>query len=104
VQDLPFDDNVFDAVLSESVTSSRADKQRAVNEYARVTKPGGYIGLSESTWLKTPPPPELVAWVAQDAGATVKPLSFEEWLALLERAGLKEVVAKRFTVDSAKES
>ena len=46
-QDLPFDDNIFDAVITESVTAFPEDKQKAVNEYVRVTKPGGYIGLNE---------------------------------------------------------
>ena len=39
-QDLPFADDVFDAVITESVTAFPEDKQMAVNEYARVTKPG----------------------------------------------------------------
>ena len=47
------------------------DKQRAANEYARVTRPGGYVGLNESTWLQTPPPPEMIAWVSQEVGAQV---------------------------------
>jgi len=41
-QDLPFEDDLFDAVITESVTAFPEDKQRAVNEYVRVTKPGGY--------------------------------------------------------------
>ena len=41
-QELPFDDATFDAVMTESVTSFPADKLKAVREYARVTKPGGY--------------------------------------------------------------
>lgn len=91
-QDLPFDDGLFDAVITESVTAFPDDKQRAVNEYARVTKPGGYIGLNESTWLKVPPPPEMIAWASQDLGATVKPLTSGDWVGLLEGAGLSEIV------------
>ena len=41
-QDLPFDDDLFDAVITESVTAFPEDKQKAVDEYARVTKPGGF--------------------------------------------------------------
>lgn len=93
-QELPFDDNTFDAVITESVTAFPEDKQKAVNEYVRVTKPGGYIGLNESTWLKVPPPPELVDWASQDLGANVKPLTSDEWTGLLENAGLKEIVNK----------
>ena len=93
-QDLPFDDNSFDAVITESVTAFPNDKQKAVNEYVRVTKPGGYIGLNESTWLKIPPPPELIAWASQDLGANVKPLTSDEWVGLLEAAGLKGIVTR----------
>jgi len=95
-QDLPFEDDLFDAVITESVTAFPEDKQRAVKEYARVTKPGGYIGLNESTWLKVPPPPEMVAWASQDLGAHVKPLTSNDWVGLLEGAGLTvEVVNVR---------
>jgi ubiquinone/menaquinone biosynthesis C-methylase UbiE len=104
VQDLPFDDNLFDAVLSESVTAFPADKAKAVREYARVTKPGGYVGLGEATWLKLPPPPELLAWVRQDVGAAVLPLAADEWVALLQGAGLSEIVSQMRTVQVADEA
>ncbi len=87
-QQLPFPDNTFDAVFTESVTAFPPDKQRAVNEYTRVTKPGGYLGLNESTWLKTPPPQEILDWVSQEVGATVTPQTDEEWTKLLKNAGL----------------
>ena len=37
-----------------------------MDEYARVTKPGGYVGL------KFPPPAEVAAWAAQDVGASIE--------------------------------
>ena len=91
-QSLPFTDETFDAVITESVTVFPEDKQRAVREYARVTKPGGYVGLNETTWLKTPPPPEIIAWTSQDLGSQVKPLTSDGWVGLLEDAGLTEIV------------
>jgi arsenite methyltransferase len=97
-QNLPFEDELFDTVITESVTSFPEDKQRAVNEYVRVTKPEGYIGLNESAWLKVPPPPEMVAWVEQDVGATVRPLTPGAWTKLLETAGLKDIIAKIDTI------
>jgi arsenite methyltransferase len=102
-QDLPFDDDLFDAVITESVTAFPDDKQQAVNEYVRVTRPGGYVGLNESTWRKVPPPPEVVAWAGQDLGANVKPLTAEEWVGLLEGAGLREIVVRAYPVDTQKE-
>ena len=98
-QDLPFEDDLFDAVITESVTAFPEDKQRAVNEYARVTKPGGYVGLNESTWLKVPPPPEMVAWASQELGASVKPLTADEWVGLLKGAGLADIVVRRYEID-----
>ena len=103
-QDLPFEDELFDAVITESVTAFPEDKQKAVNEYVRVTKPGGYVGLSESTWLKVPPPPELVAWAGQDLGANIMPLTSSEWVGLLETAGLRETVVKTYELNVQDES
>jgi SAM-dependent methyltransferase len=103
-QGLPFDDDTFDAVITESVAAFPEDKQRAANEYVRVTRQGGYVGLNESTWLVTPPPPELVAWVAQEVGAQVKPLNREEWVGLLERAGLNDVTGRIYNIDARDEA
>jgi ubiquinone/menaquinone biosynthesis C-methylase UbiE len=98
-QDLPFPDNSFDAVITESVTAFPEDKQKAVKEYVRVTKPGGYVGLNESTWLKVPPPPELLLWVSREVGANASPLSAEEWMGLLKNAGLKEIQVKTYEIN-----
>jgi SAM-dependent methyltransferase len=95
---------VFDAVITESVTAFPEDKQRAVNEYVRVTKPGGYVGLNESTWLRTPAPPEAVAWATQQVGAQVSPLTREGWVELLQQAGLRDLVVRIHTIDSADEA
>jgi arsenite methyltransferase len=103
-QDLPFEDDLFDAVITESVTSFPEDQQRAVNEYVRVTRPGGYVGLAESTWLKVPPPPELIAWASQDVGASVQPLTTDEWVGLLDNAGLKGVTVRIHPVDAKNEA
>lgn len=103
-QELPFEDNFFDAVITESVTALTPDKQVAISEYVRVTKPGGYVGLNESVWLKLPPPPEITAWVAQDVGFNVKPESVDTWVGCLERAGLGEIVVRTFDVKTAEET
>jgi arsenite methyltransferase len=102
-QDLPFDEATFDAVISESVTSFPADKLKAVREYARVTRPGGYVGLNESTWLQEPTP-EMVAWVSQDIAGSALPLSAEAWRELLAGAGLREIVVKTDSIEAAGEA
>ena len=103
-QDLPFEDALFDAVITESVTSFPEDKQKAVNEYVRVTKPGGYVGLNESMWRKVPPPPEVVAWASQDLGANVQPLTSDAWAGLLEGAGLREITVRTYEINTQDEA
>ena len=103
-QDLPFPNETFDAVITESVTAFPEDKALAVREYARVTKTGGFVALNESTWLKTPVPPEVVAWASQDLGASVKPLRPEEWKNLLSKAGLMDIFARVSPISIKEES
>jgi arsenite methyltransferase len=78
-QDLPFEDALFDAVISESVTAFPADKQKVVSEYVRVTRPGGFVGLNEGTWVKAPPPSDLVtsAWHLKTTQALDKRTSLQ---------------------------
>jgi ubiquinone/menaquinone biosynthesis C-methylase UbiE len=103
-QDLPFQEATFDAVITESVTAFPEDKQRAVNEYARVTKPEGYVGLNETVWLISSPPPEIIAWAAQDVGANVQPLTSEGWEELLRAAGLTEITVRTYAIKTQEEA
>lgn len=90
-QDLPFEDGIFDAVISESMTAFPEDKQKAVSEYARVTKPGGYVGLNEVTWIK-PPPPEMVEYLSRVMKGEF--LTSDGWKELLEGSGLTNIVVR----------
>lgn len=91
-QKLPFKDETFDAVISESVTAFMQDKAVALSEYKRVLKKGGYIGLNETTWIKKPTK-ELSDYFIKAVGG-VKPESKEKWKQLLEEAGMKEIFAE----------
>jgi len=44
---LPFDDREFDGLLAECVFSLLADKEVALNEFRRILRPGGRIGLTD---------------------------------------------------------
>ena len=94
-QDLPFNDAFFDAVIGESITAFPEDKQRAVSEYVRVTKPGGYVGFNETTWIKTPPP-ELAEYFTHLSGA--KPETSDGWRELLESSGLQDLVVRIYKI------
>jgi len=97
---LPFEADRFDVVFAESVFIFIEDKARAIRECARVTKPGGYVGLNESSWTKQPPP-ELAAQVRQAFGPYI--VAGETWQALWEASGLQERVVKMHQVDAGAE-
>jgi len=84
---LPFADNSFDALICECAFCTFPKKQRAAEEFARVLKPGGQIGLSDLT--RTGPIPKqlanLQAWIACVADA----LPAKEYVAVLAGAGLE---------------
>ena len=95
-QNLPFEDDLFDIVICESVNAFIEDKQRAVSEYVRVVRPGGYVGLNETIWVKAPPPEfvELVGDYTEIKGL----LTPDGWKELLEGSGLRDVVARTYKV------
>ena len=88
-QELPFDDDVFDAVLSESVTAFPDDKQKAIREYVRVVKKGGYVGLNETTWIGEPTT-EMVDYAIHSIGGC-KPETALRWKGMLEESGLQDI-------------
>jgi ubiquinone/menaquinone biosynthesis C-methylase UbiE len=104
VQDLPFEDDLFDASICESVATFIEDKHRVLAECARVTKSGGYVGVNEEIWIKTPPPAELVEFVKRtwDVESDIPPA--DGWIRLLEDAGLGDIVAKTYEFDARRES
>jgi SAM-dependent methyltransferase len=102
--DLPFHDDTFNAVITESVTAFPPDKSLAIKEYTRVTKPGGFIGLNEATWLQRSVPNDIRDWASQDLGANVAPLLPEDWVLLLEDAGLVDIFYRISTISTREES
>lgn len=102
--ELPFENDTFNVVITESVTAFPEDKARALREYYRVTKPGGFIGLNEATWLRTPVPDEIQAWASQDLGANVIPLQPGEWVELMEKAGLANIFQRTSAISTREES
>jgi ubiquinone/menaquinone biosynthesis C-methylase UbiE len=92
-QKLPLGDGLFDVVLGEFITGLVGDKDSVVSEYIRVAKPGGTIGLNEATWLKTPPPQEIIGFLGRTVGFKGELFTPDGWRELLERQGMKEITA-----------
>jgi len=87
---LPFEDASFDAVICECAFCTFPDKTAAANEFVRVLRPDGQVGLSDLTRVTTLPPEltGLLAWVACIADA--RPVA--EYAAYLTAAGLGSVI------------
>jgi len=100
ILELPFEPGRFDVVIVESVIVFVEDKVRAIRECVRVTKPGGYIGLSESCWTEEPSP-ALAVLARRDLGAEVP--TAEAWQALWAASGLKDRTATIHQIDARKE-
>jgi ubiquinone/menaquinone biosynthesis C-methylase UbiE len=100
-RNLPFQDGVFDAVIMESLNVFFENKQGAMREYMRVTRPGGYVGITEMTWLR-PPSPETAAYYKRVVYADA--LEASGWIELLEEAGLEDVVGSAQPVDIPQEA
>lgn len=105
-QNLPFEDETFDVTFSQAVDVLVDDKQKAVNEYRRVTKQGGYVGLHEGTWLKTPTKEIIDLFIQSYNGvynaglqgydSWINEFTTDGWVTLLKNAGLKEITAQSY--------
>lgn len=95
IREMPFETDRFDAVIVESVLAFLEDKQTAIDELIRVTKPGGYIGLNESFW--TAPPPEELKWKELGIGPEI--ILEDDWRQLWERQPLEVKQVKSLTLD-----
>jgi len=102
-QDLPFENALFDVVLCESVATFIEDKPQVVSELARAVRPGGYVGFNEEIWLK-PPPPDVVEYgkLTWDVESDIP--TADGWKALLDGAGLRDIIVKPYQVDARREA
>lgn len=98
--DLPFPDAAFDAVVCQSGLMFFPDADRAVREMARVTRPGGVVGLQVYAALDEQPAyGPWVRMVAEHTGPDAVSLLGTYWAQgdrrtlarRLEQAGLQEV-------------
>jgi SAM-dependent methyltransferase len=86
---MPFADGAFDRVIAAEVLEHIRDDQGAMNELARVLRPGGIVAVTVPRWL-----PEWICWsLSEDyhnvPGGHVRIYTRTELEAKLKRAGLK---------------
>jgi ubiquinone/menaquinone biosynthesis C-methylase UbiE len=105
IEDLPFEDEAFDVVISNGVINLSAEKDRVFEEISRVLKPGGRLALSDiiseqrmSESIKT----DADLWAACIGGAE----QVDDYTAMIELPGfeladLRENSQYEFTSDQA---
>ena len=97
-QDLPMSDNVYDAVICESVLAFIPDQKKALQEWIRVAKPGAYVGFTEAVWITQPPEDARLKMDGMTgAGGGVQPS--EKWETLIHASGLENVVCHHYPLN-----
>ncbi|MFC0322745.1 class I SAM-dependent methyltransferase [Gallibacterium melopsittaci] len=89
---LPFADNSFDVVINEAMLTMLPleAKQKAVAEYFRVLKPGGFL-LTHDVMLLEQNVDEILAVLRDVINVSVTPLTKEAWKSLFKDAGFNNV-------------
>jgi SAM-dependent methyltransferase len=93
---LTFDDATFDAVICESVLGFVPDKAKALREFIRVCKPGGYVGMNETAWLTAPIPREIIETLETAGFSGAKLITLAEWREILNASGLQDTFVKTY--------
>jgi arsenite methyltransferase len=94
IEELPFEDGLFDAVISNGVVNLSADKRRVFAEAARVLRPGGRLALADIVTerrIATGTAARADLWAACIAGASRIDLYLED----IAAAGLELQVLER---------
>jgi arsenite methyltransferase len=81
IEELPFDDGSFDAVISNGVVNLSADKRRVFAEAARVLRPGGRLALADivtERQIAARTACQADLWAACIAGASQSDLYLED--------------------------
>jgi ubiquinone/menaquinone biosynthesis C-methylase UbiE len=93
IEDIPFRDEQFDAVISNCVINLSPDKPQVFREAFRVLAPGGRLRVSDMVLTKELPEEQrhdLEQWAGCVAGA----LRVEQYLGAIRDAGFIDVSAE----------
>jgi len=92
MEDIPFDDGKFDAIMSNCVINLSHDKDQVFREAFRVLKSGGRLRVSDMVWVGEAPEAtreQLESWAGCIAGA----LTVDDYLDAIRGAGFVDVRA-----------
>src|SRR5699024_9505638 len=89
---LPFADSSFDIVINEAMLTMLPleAKRKAVTEYFRVLKPGGFL-LTHDVMLLEHNEAQILATLREVINVSITPLTKEGWKDLFKQAGFSNV-------------
>ena len=90
IEDMPLESNTVDVVISNCVMNLVPDKKKGYGEVYRVLKPGGRFSMSDIITVGELTP-EVRSAAALYAGCVSGALQKEEYLAVVKKAGFKNI-------------
>jgi len=94
IEDMPFDNEKVDVIVSNCVMNLVPDKQKAYNEVYRVLKPGGHFCISDIVY-KGVMPEDFLKQAELYAGCVTGASEKQTYLQIIEQAGFKEIQIKK---------
>lgn len=90
IEDMPFEDNQFDVVISNCVLNLVPDKNKAFSEIYRVLKPGGHFCVSDVV-IKGELPAKLKNDAEMYAGCVSGAIDLNIYLNIIENQDFREI-------------
>lgn len=97
IEQMPFENNIADVVVSNCVLNLVPDKQKAFSEIHRVLKPGAHFCVSDIV-VKGELPAGLKKSAEMYAGCVAGALEQDEYLEIITETGFKNVEIKKTKV------
>lgn len=91
IEQMPFDENTFDVIVSNCVLNLVPDKKKAFDEIYRVLKPGGRFCISDIV-IKGDLPESLRQDAEMYAGCVSGAINISEYLSIIERSGFSSAI------------
>ena len=90
IEEMPFEDNLADVMVSNCVLNLVPDKEKAFGEMFRVIKPGGHFCVSDIV-LSGDLPDALIEDAAMYAGCVSGATQKEDYLRIIKQAGFRNI-------------
>lgn len=96
---MPYSDSYFDMVFCGNVTSLVSDREKALQEYSRVLKTGGFLSAIPMYYIKKPSD-KLVADISSAIRVNIAPQYRDEWTKFFDAELFERYWQEDYTFDN----